>query len=144
MSVSINDLLYRNFVMPVYCKLLQNEGLDLELPFFWKLYDGPMLKSYAFDREDFYKLNDRRIDSVNPHMGIVPAFQINELCVLLPDYYMSKENGLFSIALSSLYSVPFIKDTRLPDAYARLVLELIKARVIIPGNAIHLLNTQIG
>ncbi len=134
--------IYQDFVSPELCRALQVAGLEVERLCFWNIYDKAFLKSYAFDREDYYRENDKAVELLNPPKMRIPAFQTGDLNALLPNYCLSRDDAGFILSIENNYQLATVTDKRMPDVFARMVLACLRARIIIPQKAIETLSVK--
>lgn len=142
MSEAMKSPVYKEFVSATLCNELMQAGLEVQLPFFWKVYQKAILKSFAFDNDDYYKEGDIVIDQLYPPTAIIPAFQIGDLDKLMPDYYISRVNNEFTLSILDIYRMGSVTEKRLPDAYAKMILACIHHHIIWPAKAIHILTEK--
>ena len=143
--MNLQSPLYSLLVAPPYCRLLLEEGLTQSTPYHYVVIDGlAELNTYAFDRDDYYAQADANVSYTNKDHKplILPAYTIMDLEKALPDFCICRCNGKYELSVEGFYSLDVVKDNRLPDALALMVLQGIRKRVLKADN-INSLITQL-
>lgn len=132
--MNLDSPLYSGFVKPELCKLLFLAGITGHTPYHYRIVDGlAELNTYAFDRDDFYAQAMANMDYVRA-AEIVPAYQLKEVEKVLPDYLLCRNNGAYEVTIDRMYEIHYcVVDRRLPDAFACMLLEAMKRRIIYPA-----------
>jgi hypothetical protein len=140
---TMDESMYQEFISPELCKRLVIAGVNARSEYRWKARNYLCdLECFAFDVDGYYKQATANVDTVVPPNDIIPAFQAVGLSKLLPDFFISRSQGSFTISIENIYKVDTVTDNRLPDAIAKMVLECIRARVITPEKANDIINNQ--
>ena len=138
-NLVMNHPTYQSFVSPHIVRHLQIAGLEVH-PFstMWRVdkNDQCEIKNFLFDEDRYYKDSQEALDHLYPAKHYMPAFQLRDMDILLPDYFIQRDNGHYTIAIANLFDVESVTDHRLPDALAIMVLDCIKARIIQPEEAV--------
>lgn len=132
MNMDYNSPLYQCFVHPTLCRQLLEAGLTPHLPYHYRITDcSTELNTYAFDKDDYYAEGDKLLDRWGGNLVYLPAFQLKDVEKCLPGHYLVQHNEQgYTLMLENIYHIPEQLDQRLPDVFARAVLEGIRARVI--------------
>lgn len=138
-----NNPLYRNFIDPNLCVKLLQAGLTAKASFLW-VYAGTgkvQLYCNSLDPEGIYSQAISNIafvddETANPYA----AFQIGDMLPVMPDFTMEKLGDKYCIMVDAIWQRELVCADRLPDAFAKMVLELIKAKCIDIKTAIKLIN----
>lgn len=130
--------MYRSFVSPHLCHKLKIAGIEAATPIFWEVNNcEAFLKSYFFDADNYYKNADELINTCKPPLEILNAYQLTDMELLLPKYLLINDvEGGYSLMLDDMYHTKSIKDTRLADLFAKMVLECIANKILISENAV--------
>lgn len=129
----------QNYVSPLLCSDLKYAGFNCKSTFFWKVYDDQVsLDTYIFDLDHYYRDGSLLLDKIAPPKEILPAYTIKEIEKHLPDFCVCRVNTSYELSIDEHYGVQSIKDERLPDLFALMMLACIRKRVINP-NKIHAL-----
>jgi len=121
------------FVSPSLCKHLEDAGLSTHVQFHWKVYHGiAKLVTNAFDTDNYYAEGERLADYASPPNFVLPAYSIKDVERLLPVGYLltCNETGKYEASLSDLYLCNSSVADRMPDAFALLLLEGLRKKVI--------------
>ena len=134
----IDDQLHKNFVAPNYCQDLLHAGFATQPLFTWKIENHvTKLQTFIFDDDDYYKLAEAATDFVSPGSKVIlPAYTLMDVAAPFNDYFISVSAAGFEIGLHKIYNLEICKAARMPDAFALLLLQAIKKRLIQP----HFLN----
>ena len=135
--------LYRNFIDPNLCVQLLRAGLLAKSSFLW-VYAGKgkvQLYCNSLDPDGVYSQAISNIafvddETANPYA----AFQIGDMLPVMPDFAMDKFGDKYCIMVDTLWKIEPVCAERLPDAFAKMVLELIHAKRIDIKTAIKLIN----
>lgn len=134
MTAQIKEgILVENFVAPYLCKHLVDAGLCLHVPYHWKINDGlAVIATNAFDPDEYYSAAEDILNLIYPPEAILPAYSIKNIEKILPAGYLLSltEQMIYEVSLSSLYSLPHCVAGRMPDAFAMMLLQCIKSRVV--------------
>lgn len=134
MMCQINETqLTENFVAPYLCRHLMQAGLASDVAYCWHVSNGlATLITFAFDPDGYYKDGTSHQHFINPPQAILPAYSIKNIEKLLPAGYLLtlNENGIYQVSLINIYQGDGETDERLPDAYAKLLLQSIKRRIV--------------
>lgn len=116
------------FVSPKICNDLVVAGLCAETAYKWKVYnDIAKLSTHVFDLDNYYEEGFQAQDFINPPRIVLPAYSIKDVEKLLPIGYLLtiSDNG-YEASLSSLYPGESCKAERMPDVFAKLLLQTIR------------------
>ena len=131
----VNHPLTQSFVDPNICQELVDAGLKITAPYCWlHEFKKYTLYSLAFDEDDYYEPGYQA--KIQLGASFIPAFQIEDMQQLLPDWLLNKNNNEFELHCSSLFSLDIEKAGRIPDAFAKMVLKAILKRKIDVAHAI--------
>lgn len=125
--------LTRCFVAPELCSHLLILGLYAKTAYTWRVYQKEVkLHTYVFDEDDYYKDGFEHESFIQPPELEFPAFSLKDLEIHLPLGWFSSLNdfGIYEIALSNKYEVEMCSASRLPDAYARMLLLCLRKKVL--------------
>jgi hypothetical protein len=132
------DRMVRDMVSASCCNTLQNLGLKIKAAYMWLITDqGHFLANYHFDTCGFYEDTDSQLLEAKGARLIqkVPAFSALDMNACLPAYMLIKDmdQGLYEISLDKHFEqIPMITERRLPDALARLLIEMMSKRMYKP------------
>jgi hypothetical protein len=133
MQTKITDnALFQNFVSPELCRDIVTAGFTAEVIFQWKIYPSEIqLFSKSFDEDSYYSDGSALIDSFHAPIMRVPAYTIKEMETELPAYCLCKDpNGMYIIMFDDAYQLPSCSDKRLPDAFAKGLIQAMKKRIV--------------
>jgi hypothetical protein len=129
-SITDNSVVH-NHVSPRICQELKYAGFSPKAKYFWKVYEmDTVLDTHLFDIDEYYKEGNEVIDKLVPLKERLPAYTIKEIEKHLPDYCVCKFNGKYEICIDKNYGVEAVVANRLPDAFALMMMECIRKRVI--------------
>lgn len=100
------------------------------------------LFTVAFDEDNYYRQAFENLNHVKPRT-IIPAYQVNDMEKLLPDYMLTKTNVEYELNCSSLFSFEVETGIRLPDVFASVVLKGIQQHKIDVTLAIKKLTVKL-
>jgi hypothetical protein len=125
--------LTQEFVDPLLCKELHYAGLSDQTPYYWhhSIFDI-RLATVFFDPDSYYRqafINRQALPGVQKII-IIPAYRATELDRIIPAYALSKEKGCYIAMLDTTYGNAESKAQRLPDALARLTIQMLKQRIL--------------
>jgi hypothetical protein len=121
----------QDFVKPILCHELQAAGVQVKTIYQWVITNGlASLHTQIFDIDDYYQEGYKHIMAVNPPSHILPAFQIKDVEKLLPPYLLSRDERGYELSLEKMYQMPSMNCDRMPDVFARMVLECLKQKVL--------------
>lgn len=127
---STEQMLVRDMVSPHLCKQLLEYGVTARTTFSWRLFpDGWRVWTYAFDPCQLYKETDRALYMNFPQAKpreIVPAFTTGDMARVIPGFLLSSGMNDFELSLDEIYGNVCVRDARIPDAFARAVIELLR------------------
>ncbi|HYC27730.1 MAG TPA: hypothetical protein VEB42_02925 [Chitinophagaceae bacterium] len=136
--MNLQSPIYSIMVAPPYCRLLLEEGLTQSTPYHYVIIDGlAELNTYAFDRDDYYAQADANVCYTNKDHKplILPAYTIMDLEKTLPDYCICRCNGKYELSVEGTFpELEVVKEDRLPDALALMVMQGIRKRVLRTEN----------
>lgn len=141
-NLVMNHPTYQGFVSPHITRHLQVAGLNPKrMPSIWKVDKDEQceLRNFLFDEDGYYKDSQEMLDELYPPKQMMPCFQLRDMDIILPDYWIQRDNGRYTIAINQIFQVESVTDCRLPDALAIMVLDCIKARIIRPDDAVKLI-----
>jgi len=137
------QMIMRDIVSPHLCKQLYELGVSCDTAYTWRLFpDGYRLWTYAFDPCGMYKDTDRALYMQFPGAKpkeIIPAFTAGDMENGIPGYLISKAFEDYELSLEATYGTLHVKDARLPDVFARCVVELLR----MPGYGAEWVNQKI-
>lgn len=126
------ESLKKNWVSPDLCQKLQ-EFLQIKTAFIWKQRPNGScdLETTLFDTDNYYGVvNELLVGS--GYIQIFPAFTIQEMESVLPDYSLTREGGKYHVRCKGIFHLETVSE-KLADALAVLV---------INGCRSNLLNTM--
>ena len=129
----LENQLYSCFVSPNLCKELADAGYSASTTHRWKIYpSGVRLVTDAFDFDDYYSTGHRLSDSIYPPDYIVPAFTLKDCEKHLPPFQLTEnEFGNYQVGTEKYFEeVGCVTEARLPDAFGRYLLKVIKEKLI--------------
>lgn len=134
----IDDREHDCYVSPHICRQLVEAGFNIETTFKWKIFQtAVVLDIFRMHDPDEYYLSMEKFEKLNPPQYIFPAFTIKDCEKFLPDLLLTVEGGVYKASLVSIYKeVGEAISTRMPDAYAQLLLQALKKRNVIDINKI--------
>ena len=123
---AIDNQITNCYVDAYLCVKLHDAGMTAPTTHFWKTIDQKFyLETFVFDDDDYYK-NLLELNSVNPQFAI-PAFSLTDCEKVLPPYMLTREDeDGYKLGLSTLYTAEICKAERMPDVFAKMVLQGIK------------------
>lgn len=128
MKTALHSPVLKNFASPLHCLYLKEAGLDVTTTYFWKIRGiDALLCTYYFDIDNYYRQAFANLEAIHPLTRKLPAFEIVDLQMILPDYSMDRHRCAFHINVEGL---PAIVEERLPDAFATAVLECFRAGIV--------------
>lgn len=123
----------RCFVAPLYCQQLEAAGFHTKTIYTWKIYhDLVKLHTTAFDADGMNAQAYANQDFIAPPILVIPAYSIMEVEREIPkDYCLSfTKDYEYVLMPSTLWPVEGVTDIRMPDVFARHLLDCIRHRVI--------------
>ena len=133
MESIVDNNVVKNYVSPRHCQALTDAGFGGINKFFWKVYlSDIILDTNVFDIDKYYEEGNLLVDYIAPLKMRLPAYTIKEIEEQLPDYCLCKQDGGYEIMLDGKYNVDPITNVRLADAFALMLLAMLKKRLIDP------------
>ncbi len=129
----VENALHAGFVSPNLCKDLLTAGVTYNAQYRWKIYNNreASLTTNIFDLDDYYVAGERQIDMMYPPISVLPAFTIKDIERCLPPYFLSRtDKNIYQVSLDHLYNTDTVGSQRLPDAFALILLESIRKRIV--------------
>lgn len=131
MKTICENSLIQNFVMPVLCHELVACGLDAKTIYQWKVRRHvTTLVTNAFDQDNYYVAGNEHIDSIDPPSHIIPAYSTKDIEKCLPDYLLATGPEGYRLVLDKFYEIPEAISPRMPDAFAMLLITMIKKSMV--------------
>lgn len=126
-------LLTRDLVSPTLCKQLAELGMRASaIAYTWRLFpDGWRIWTYQFDPCGLYKETDRALYMQFPQAKpkeVIPAYTIGDMAQVIPGFLLSSACDDFELSLDETYGNIYVRDDRIPDVFARAVIQLIGLR----------------
>lgn len=129
MLADMNHPLYRCFISPVYSVYLQEQGLDIATPFFWRLMNHcAYLHSHVFDLDENNRQSFANVDFITP-VTTLSAYTLSDMELMIPDYFISRQGNSFTISCDKMWSLDDVTDPRLPDAFALMLLQCFRKKI---------------
>lgn len=120
------------FVSPDLCKHLTDAGLTSESTYHWRIYNGiAKIWTYAFDPDDYYRDGHKLQNYASSSCIVLPAFSIKDVERVLPSGFLLTltENG-YEASLNDIYAGDSCTADRMPDVFAKLLLQSIQKRYV--------------
>lgn len=141
MNKNLQLPLYQDFVSPENCQHLVDQGLDIKTVYLWKIRANECwLYTHAFDQDELYKQAIANEEHVHPLDKTLPAFQEGDMEKLLPDYWLMRNDGVYTISCDKIFELPEATADRKPDAFARMVLNAFRKKILSLNKAISLIT----
>jgi hypothetical protein len=123
---------------------LAYHGLTSNTTHKWKVYGSEtVLYTNAFDVDDYYASTVYGVDAFNPPRHIIPAYAVTDIENLLPPYLLTRDDRKrYEISLDNIYGLRSQKACRLADAFALMLLQCFKNKIILPETANNLFATS--
>lgn len=122
----LSSPLYSPFVEPTLCQRLHNYGLKASNYFNWVMDMDRMeatLISLAFDPDGYYAQASANVLFVNGEGNVIPAFTIEDMQSILPNWFMTRCNGDVFELECAFFPETQIQAPRIADAFALMVLK---------------------
>jgi hypothetical protein len=125
----------RDLVSPHLCDDLLSAGIPNIHKLHWLMDKNGNWKlwSYQFDPEGVYEDSDKLIHAINPEskpLRAIQAFSTGDLLAALPPILItSTSTEDYEVGVDLMYGLLSQKDSRLPDALAKLLLDLLNRNV---------------
>ena len=144
--ISSEERSLRDAVSPFLCEELFICDLDPKLA--KKIYliadKQIFLKDYAWDHCNFYRETDHAYFEAcgQPIRKTIPAFTMADMINILPPFMLIKNNDVdYEASLDTYYTeIDVQKDRRAPDVLARLAIDMLKKKFLIPAAVNHMLS----
>lgn len=136
MSISklkFNKPPFCNFVHPHICKDLTLCGLTTTTHFDWYIRNNVVeLVTFYWDADDYYYEAQKQIINVVNKPTILPAYTLSMMMELIPGPYSLIRDGMqcYELAIDNIWNCSEEKDVRLPDVFAKMVLQLYRKRIL--------------
>lgn len=125
---------------PNLCLELIIHGITADTAFKWRVINNSFeIDTDYFDKDDYYNCVKRGFEEHMPPR--IPAFSVDDMELLLPSYYMEKENGQYQLVCSWFDKIKF-GNKRLPDLFGEVILRALKEKKIDPAHATEFLSTK--
>lgn len=125
----------RDLVSPHLCDDLLSAGIPNISKRHWLMdkHGNWKLWSYEYDPEGVYEESDKLIHAINPEskpLRAIQAFSTGDLLAALPPILITSAGpNDWEAGVDVVYGLLSQKDSRLPDALAKLLLDLLKRNV---------------
>lgn len=131
-----NHPIYRNFVRPELCEMLQQYGISSDTTHVWKHRNNEIiLYTNIFDVDQYYSSCTKMIDQIGDAVRIVPAYTTADMMMLFAElginWNVNSEFGKIYFAPIKSRFKDVVMNTsgeRLPDVFARALLKLLSRR----------------
>lgn len=121
-----------NFASVKICRLLHEAGMP-KGHYYWKCTPGSTNAELAchtlFDSADIYKISEPYINNINRTI-CVPAYAIDDIQNILPDYYLERKNGVFLVYADEVFDLGCVQEMRLADALGQMLLNAFQKRIV--------------
>lgn len=121
------------FVAPELCSHLMMAGLYPDTAFKWRIYrDEVKLTTFIYDEDDYYADSVKNLDYMRPPELTIPGYSLTDVEKILPKgYFLTlNDDSNYEISLSKDYNLESCKADRLPDVYAKMLLQCLRKRVM--------------
>lgn len=131
-STMTDNPMWKNFVKPALCKELLKADFLKKPNFYWRGYDNGFLSlvCFHFDTDDYYRSGMQTCDGISRPDYVMGAYTIKDIEQHLPDFCVCRCNNMYEISIDANYRIESCQADRLPDAFAKMMLACIKAKVI--------------
>ena len=124
----------RDLVSPHLCDDLLSAGIPNIHKLHWLMDKNGSWKlwNYAYDPDGIYEESDKLIHAINPEtkpLRAIQAFSTGDMLVALPPILITSDGQDYEVGVDLVYGLLSQKDSRLPDALAKLLLDLLKRQV---------------
>lgn len=138
----MNLPIMQDFVSPTLCIDLVLAGLNLKTPFQYRVVNNTAtLDSNCFDTDNYYEDGRKYLQLIRP-ATFIPAFQIVDMEKLLPDYLLGRVNNHFILRCDDMFKLDEEQNERIPDAFAMMVLQGFRKRILQADYCIKILTAQ--
>lgn len=121
-----------NFANVDLCRQLVLAGMPPTY-YYWKQVPGcanAELGCYKlFDPAGIYLVSEPFIEKINKAER-VHAYSVEDIQRFIPDYYLERRNGKFTILCEDAFNLEAVTATKLVDAMAMMLLNAFKARIV--------------
>lgn len=132
-TTMIETTLHKEFVSPKLAQELHYAGLTDNVPYFWlQGEDQHHICTFHFDPDDYYRSTFELL-YINNNLKApktIPAYRLTDLEDLIAGYTIQKRNADYHIMLATEYGNHEAHSQRLPDAYAQLIAQMLRTRII--------------
>ena len=130
MIANMEHHLLRDFVSPVYSVYLVEQGMNIDTPYYWRIINGQAsLITHVYDIDESHKQALANQDYINPLLHKLPAFSTADMQLIIPDYFLSRHYGSFTLSCDKMWALDDITAARMPDAMAMMALQCFRKKI---------------
>jgi hypothetical protein len=130
MKANMEHHLLRDFVSPVYCVYLVEQGMNIETPYYWRITnEEARLMTHVFDIDESHRQALANQDYINPIVKKLPAFSLGDMQLIIPDYFLSRHYGAFTLSCDKMFGLDDVSADRMPDAFAIMALQCFRTKI---------------
>ena len=130
-----NNPCYQSFVDPELSAQLWNLGLCAKTHFMWRTPGKGEVELYTnlFDVDGYYAQGVANLKYIKGPEYAFSAFQLGDMEKLLPDYTIDRVINKYTLCMENMWGIAPAESDRLPDVFAKMVLQLLeKNKIFIP------------